>query len=359
MSTVSSTGTGARRVSAASAAGSPSSVRMAGWMPRASARSSASASTASVSASTSSWSRAAPPSASSSAGELEREPDPEQVLLGAVVEVALEPASLVVAGFDDAGAGGADLGELGAQLGLEARVLERERRGGADRLDELGVVEQRGVVDERGEPVALVLEHRDGAAGLLGEDELASVGVDVASRLGEPEGELERGVAERARDRVPHLARLPRGAELDHQPGDPRPVHPRPQQTHEERDRNHARTRCRRARRPRWAGSPPRRVTSSTSSAENGTMCHGRRQQDGGVCAAGRPRRPTDLPHEEHRGGAEDRHRDEQRDEVERVEQRGIPADQQQVARASRALAVSRADPRTAATRARAPARRA
>ena len=55
-----------------------------------------------------------------SAGELEREPDPEQVLLGAVVEVALEPASLVVACFDDAGAGGADLGELGAELGLEA-----------------------------------------------------------------------------------------------------------------------------------------------------------------------------------------------------------------------------------------------
>ena len=54
------------------------------------------------------------------AGELEREPDPEQVLLGAVVEVALEPAALGVAGFDDAGAGGADLGELGAQLGLEA-----------------------------------------------------------------------------------------------------------------------------------------------------------------------------------------------------------------------------------------------
>ena len=37
---------------------------------------------------------------------------------------------------------------------------------------------------------------------------------------------------------------------------------------------------------------------------------------------------------------SEDRHRDEQRDEVERVEQPGIPADQQQVARAARALAV-------------------
>ena len=95
-------------------------MRIAGWMPRASARSSASASTASASASASSSSSAAPPSASSAAGELEREPDPEQVLLGAVVEVALEPAALGVAGLDDAGAGGAHLGELGAQLGLEA-----------------------------------------------------------------------------------------------------------------------------------------------------------------------------------------------------------------------------------------------
>ena len=60
------------------------------------------------------------------AGELEREPDPEQALLGAVVEVALEAAPLGVAGFDDARAGGAHLGELGAQLGLQARVLERE-----------------------------------------------------------------------------------------------------------------------------------------------------------------------------------------------------------------------------------------
>ncbi len=135
-------------------------------MPRASARSSASASTTSVSASASSSSSGGAAVGESSAGELEREPDPEQVLLGAVVEVALEPASLGVAGLDDAGAGGAHLGELGAQLGLEARVLERERGGGADRLDELGVVEQRRVVDEGGEPVSVVLEHRDRTAGL-------------------------------------------------------------------------------------------------------------------------------------------------------------------------------------------------
>ena len=82
------------------------------------------------------------------AGELEREPDPEQPLLRAVVEVALEAAPLGVACLDDPRARGAHLRELGAQLGLQARVLEREARRGADRLDELRVVEQRGVVDE-------------------------------------------------------------------------------------------------------------------------------------------------------------------------------------------------------------------
>ena len=41
------------------------------------------------------------PVGDSAAGELEREPDPEQALLGAVVEVALEPPPLGVSGLDD------------------------------------------------------------------------------------------------------------------------------------------------------------------------------------------------------------------------------------------------------------------
>jgi hypothetical protein len=57
---------------------------------------------------------------------LEPQPDPEQPLLGAVVEVALEPTPLGVIGGDDARPRSADLGKLRAKLSLETRVLERE-----------------------------------------------------------------------------------------------------------------------------------------------------------------------------------------------------------------------------------------
>ena len=43
-------------------------------------------------------------------------------------------------------------------LGVQPLVLQRDRRGGADGLDELGVVVQRRVVDERGERAAVALD---------------------------------------------------------------------------------------------------------------------------------------------------------------------------------------------------------
>ena len=76
------------------------------------------------------------------ADELKGEADPEQALLGAVVEVALDPSALGVAGFDDAHSRGPHLVELGAQLGLQAGVLQRQARRRADRVDEGGVVEE-------------------------------------------------------------------------------------------------------------------------------------------------------------------------------------------------------------------------
>src|SRR4029453_419699 len=74
------------------------------------------------------------------AGDPEGERQIHQPLLGAVVQVALDPAALGVAELDDAGPGGADLLELGPDLGLEALVLDRQAGGGGDRLDQLGLV---------------------------------------------------------------------------------------------------------------------------------------------------------------------------------------------------------------------------
>ena len=109
-------------------------MRTAGWMPRASSRSSAGGLRQLVAR----LRRAArrPPSGSvvqrrARQPQVQRERD--EPLLGAVVEVALEPAPLVVAGLDDARARGAQLLEPGAQLGLQPLVLERERGRRADR----------------------------------------------------------------------------------------------------------------------------------------------------------------------------------------------------------------------------------
>ena len=79
--------------------------------------------------------------------EAKREREPDEALLRAVVEVALEPAALGVTRLDDAGARGAEILQLSAGLGLQALVLEREARRRGDLLDELRVVEELGPVE--------------------------------------------------------------------------------------------------------------------------------------------------------------------------------------------------------------------
>ena len=60
--------------------------------------------------------------------ELQSKTETEQPLLGAVVEIALEPAALLVGGQDDARARGTEVHELGTQLRLEALYGLAERR---------------------------------------------------------------------------------------------------------------------------------------------------------------------------------------------------------------------------------------
>ena len=68
----------------------------------------------------------------SRAGETQVVDEREQSLLRAVVQVALEQPPCGVAGLDDARAGRPQVVELVEQLGLQALVLDREARGGAD-----------------------------------------------------------------------------------------------------------------------------------------------------------------------------------------------------------------------------------
>ena len=301
--TVSSTGTGARRASAASAAARPSSVRIAGWMPRASARSSSSAPPTSASASVEQLVDGAVPVGESAAGELECEPDPEQALLGAVVEVALEPPPLGVAGLDDPRARGAHLGELGAQLRLQARVLEREARGRADGLEQRGLVEERRVVDERGDPPAVVLEHGDGAPVARAHVERAPAGIDVALVRRQPESELERRVAERAGDRVADILGSRGRTEPHDQIGDTGTLQAGAQEADEEGDRND---------REGPPGPGERRVLDLAPDGVHDQVGDEQedrdraRQEDGGERATRRPARGSQLPHEQDAGHNED-----------------------------------------------------
>ena len=84
----------------------------------------------------------------------------DEPLLCAVVEVALEPPPLRVAGGDEALARGAQLGEPALGLGLQPRVVERDRGRGGDGLHELRIVVERRVVDEHPELAAVALDGR-------------------------------------------------------------------------------------------------------------------------------------------------------------------------------------------------------
>jgi hypothetical protein len=86
---------------------------------------------------------------------------------------------------------------------VEARVLERESCSRTGSLDELGLVEQRRIVDERGERLALVVELRDGAAGDISGQLHGRPGrVDELPPFRQPERNFEPRVAERAGKRV-------------------------------------------------------------------------------------------------------------------------------------------------------------
>ena len=60
------------------------------------------------------------------AGKTQREREADQPLLGAVVQVALQPPAFVVTGGDDPCSGGAQVLQLGCQLCLEPLVLQHQ-----------------------------------------------------------------------------------------------------------------------------------------------------------------------------------------------------------------------------------------
>ena len=194
--------------------------------------------------------------------QVQRERDEPR--LGAVVEVALEAAALGVAGLDESDARRAQLHQACAQLGVQALVLQQQRGCRAGRADRLLVLDQRAVVDDRGEgrPSRSTSVTARVGSSRAGSSTARAAGVDVTSLLGHPEGEAQPRVAERPGQRAPQVSagrqvREPRD-EAAH-PARARDVGPREAREEGERRRRRTRrTRARSAPAPAWRRRRPR-----------------------------------------------------------------------------------------------------
>ena len=147
--------------------------------------------------------------------QVEREAD--ELLLGAVVQVALDPPARVVGGLDDPQPRDPQLLHPRAQLGLQALVVDRQRGGRGGGGDELRRGVELGVVDDRRHAHALALDRGPRAAGAgVGQLDRAAGVVDEDLALGQPVGDVQRAVAE------------PLGQHLAHRPalGDARAQQP-------------------------------------------------------------------------------------------------------------------------------------
>ena len=171
--------------------------------------------------------------------QLERHPHGQEPLLGAVVEIPLEAPALLVAGPDDPGARLAQLEQLGAKLGLQPLVLERQAGGRAGRFEERRLIEEDRIVHDGREILA---DERDRAVGA--DRQLAARALPRRPRrpLRKPQRELEGRIADRSCERVARTARA--GAiELDDEIADPAAGPPRHAEPDERRQRCDERSR--------------------------------------------------------------------------------------------------------------------
>ena len=117
--------------------------------------------------------------------QLERERD--EPLLCPVVEVPLQPLSLLAGRFDDPCPGPAKLFEPSTKLHMKLGVLESDGRSGRHGLEELRLLLQRRVMQERCDGFATAIDHRHRAvAAGIGKLDRAAVVVGVAPEFGQP-----------------------------------------------------------------------------------------------------------------------------------------------------------------------------
>ena len=169
-----------------------------------------------------------------SADQLERQSEAEQPLLGAVMEVTLEPTSLVVPRADDSRSRGAKLLELGAQLGMQPFVLEREPHCRSRSIEQRLLICQVRVVHDRCE---VVPDQGDRPRRSLTDRDLATFLVHPGAPVRKPECELEGRVADRLREGGTDAAR-PHAPQFDDEPPDRPSGAPRREDPYREGDRH-------------------------------------------------------------------------------------------------------------------------
>jgi hypothetical protein len=220
--------------------------------------------------------------------------DRDEPLLRPVVQVAFDSAPLGVGRLDQTRTRSLQLGQPRAQFRLQARVLERQRSSGTNRPDQLVVLGERRVVDQRRDRLALSFDHgRCSLSSWLRELHGRAAGVDVASARRNPVRELKRGIAECAGERLPQVE-CGAFSELDHESGDRTARKPPLEQRGQHGDGNRREHELARPRRPF-----PKRVLEDVVRDREGERREHRapRPQNGSTRPSLRTGRPTPAAH--------------------------------------------------------------
>ena len=156
-------------------------------------------------------------------------------MLGALVDVALDPSALVVGTGGDSGTRFMDLAQEQIGVRREAVALEAQGGAGGSSVTERSLVSERRVVDDGSDDPVSVLDlgQASPGAGRRRRDRLP-VAIDPAAPA--TVDNLQRRVLERVRQRAPQLLGSQRAPQPGRQPTQRRAhVHPPPHQADQER----------------------------------------------------------------------------------------------------------------------------
>ena len=134
------------------------------------------------------------------------------------MEVSLEPLALLLLRLDHALARALHFVQPGLQLGMEASVLERDGGRRGNPVQQLGLVGEGGIVDQRRRRLPVVLD-QCGHTIIVRRRQPhgATVLVRPASELREPVGEAHGGVVEGPAEGIGQGCRRRVRLQLDHQ----------------------------------------------------------------------------------------------------------------------------------------------